>query len=513
MKKEKIAKFTKILVFIALILVIIINAWLCDDAYISFRVIKNFVNGFGLRWNTFERVQVFTNPLMVLSLIPFYYVTHEIYYTSIIFNIVTSSIAIYIVMFKMSKNDWISILIAILLLSSRSFISFTTSGLENSLTFLLLSIFYYLFFKKDIYEKKDILLLSFIGSLILLNRMDSILLIIPSFFYIFSKRNSKITLLKFLIYFIIGMIPFIIWECFSLIYYGFLFPNTYYAKLNTGISKKTYIINGLVYLVTILKLDPSTIIIILFGSLLSFVKARRKELGLIIGIIVSIIYIIYVGGDFMLGRFLTPAFFTAIILASKLKVNFFNNISFKLILFISILLFIGYNYNYQKRFSKTNSVELNGVADERAFYFNYTSLLNVGSEKYISHSSAIDSFPDIPNIYMSGNIGFQGYFAGNDTIIIDYLALGDPLLSKLPSTSKTLYRIGHIDREIPEGYIKSIYYKENMIEDENLKKYYDVLKIITQDKILSAKRFKTIIKYHLGKYDYLVKKYIEKQEN
>ena len=57
MKKEKL--FVTLL-FIILIVVIIINAWLCDDAYISFRVVKNFVNGYGLRWNIFERVQVFT---------------------------------------------------------------------------------------------------------------------------------------------------------------------------------------------------------------------------------------------------------------------------------------------------------------------------------------------------------------------------------------------------------------------------------------------------------------------
>jgi arabinofuranosyltransferase len=31
------------------------NAWLCDDAYISLRTVDNFVNGFGLTWNVAER--------------------------------------------------------------------------------------------------------------------------------------------------------------------------------------------------------------------------------------------------------------------------------------------------------------------------------------------------------------------------------------------------------------------------------------------------------------------------
>ena len=243
MKKNKI----RIFLLIALIIVIILNAWLCDDAYISFRVIKNFVNGYGLRWNIFERVQVFTNPLMVLLLIPFYTLTHEIYYTAIFFNIITVSIALYILLFKIAKNNYSATFITIAMLCSRSFIGFSTSGLENSLTFLLLSIFFYVLFKKEEYFKKDILTLSFIGSLILLNRMDSVLLIIPSFLYILKKRNKNINFFKFALYFLIGMIPFIMWELFAIIYYGFFFPNTYFAKLTTGISKWEYIKNGLKY--------------------------------------------------------------------------------------------------------------------------------------------------------------------------------------------------------------------------------------------------------------------------
>ena len=33
------------------------------------------------------------------------------------------------------------------------------------------------------------------------------------------------------------MLPLLAWELFSLLFYGFPFPNTYYAKLNTGIPK------------------------------------------------------------------------------------------------------------------------------------------------------------------------------------------------------------------------------------------------------------------------------------
>ena len=46
--------------------VLIRTAWICDDAYITFRTIDNFLHGFGLRWNVAERVQSFTHPLWLI---------------------------------------------------------------------------------------------------------------------------------------------------------------------------------------------------------------------------------------------------------------------------------------------------------------------------------------------------------------------------------------------------------------------------------------------------------------
>lgn len=48
---------------VAVFLVVLSVSYLDEDAFISFRVVDNFVHGHGLRWNIDERVQVFTNPL------------------------------------------------------------------------------------------------------------------------------------------------------------------------------------------------------------------------------------------------------------------------------------------------------------------------------------------------------------------------------------------------------------------------------------------------------------------
>ncbi len=47
------------------------RAWVCDDAYISFRTLENLLDGYGLRWNVDERVQVYTHPLWLLLVAPF----------------------------------------------------------------------------------------------------------------------------------------------------------------------------------------------------------------------------------------------------------------------------------------------------------------------------------------------------------------------------------------------------------------------------------------------------------
>ena len=43
-----------------LAVVILLMAWLSDDAYITLRVVDNAVNGLGLTWNPAERVQAYT---------------------------------------------------------------------------------------------------------------------------------------------------------------------------------------------------------------------------------------------------------------------------------------------------------------------------------------------------------------------------------------------------------------------------------------------------------------------
>ena len=57
--------------------VFLANSWIGDDAFITFRVVDNFVHGYGLTFNPDERVQAYTHPLWMLLLSAAYVATMQ----------------------------------------------------------------------------------------------------------------------------------------------------------------------------------------------------------------------------------------------------------------------------------------------------------------------------------------------------------------------------------------------------------------------------------------------------
>lgn len=52
-----------VMLSVAFILFCLNYFYVCDDAKITFRVAENFIQGYGLTFNTDERVQAYSNPL------------------------------------------------------------------------------------------------------------------------------------------------------------------------------------------------------------------------------------------------------------------------------------------------------------------------------------------------------------------------------------------------------------------------------------------------------------------
>ncbi len=315
--EEKWKKYQVVLPMIILVVylwVVLQRAWLGDDAYITFRTVDNAVNGYGFTWNTNERVQAYTHPLWMLTLTGFYYIFRNIYLVGIFLSVFVSLAAMVILVFKVSKTALGGIIAILVLTLSNAYVDFSTSGLENPLTNLLLVIFFWIYFRMESGLRK-LFFLSLVSSLGILNRMDTALMFIPPLVYDFFKLERK-QWFKGLIWMAAGLLPFLAWEVFATIYYGFPFPNTAYAKINGVIPLVNVLIQAKWYFIQSLKNDPITLVIILLIILGVLWKKERSLYPLVISILLYFIYIISLGGDFMGGRFFTaPLLIAAVILS------------------------------------------------------------------------------------------------------------------------------------------------------------------------------------------------------
>lgn len=483
------------------IFLLIKTAWLGDDAYITFRTIDNFVNGYGLRWNISERVQSYTHPLWLFLLASIYFFTREIFFTSLIFSIVISIIAVVILVWKFSPSWENKIIVLLALIFSKAFIDYSTSGLENPLTNLFL-VLYAIFYFKDGINKLNVFFLSLLFALIITNRMDCILLVLPSFVYYFFKNKSY----KYYPFLILGFLPFILWELFSLWYYGFPFPNTAYAKLNHGISQSEILIEGLKYFKVSFLLDPITLSIILFSVILVFVKRTKILIPLCLGIILYLCYVIWIGGDFMAGRFFTASFLVSLVVITTIP-NV-KRAEYITLLFIVISTgVLSLNNNLSKTHLDSNQ---ESIVDERLLYYKFSNLLAaIQGKEMPSHNWVVqgklakENHLKLVDLYSTG---FFGFYAGIDCHIIDKLGLCDPLLSKL--TCEMPWRIGHYRRKIPDGYKESLETGIYQIQDTALNEYYYNVKLITRGSLGSVKRLEAIWKMNIGQLKYLLNDYL-----
>src|SRR5690349_20195203 len=74
--------------------VIGLNAWLCDDAFITLRSVKHLIEGHGPVFNVGWRVQSYTHPAWMLLLAVAWAVTREAFWTTISVALVVSGAAL-----------------------------------------------------------------------------------------------------------------------------------------------------------------------------------------------------------------------------------------------------------------------------------------------------------------------------------------------------------------------------------------------------------------------------------
>jgi len=497
-------------------LLIIKYAWVSDDAVITLRTIDNFLKGEAfLRWNIAERVQSYTHPLWLMILTPFFAITREYYLTLLVVSIVISLLTVFF-LYKWSVNRLMFFILFPFLLYSIAFLDYTTSGLENPLSHLLVVVYIYFYFSKNVNYYKNATVLFLIASGLLLTRLDLAALVFPSLcLYLFRNRTVKHWVHAFA-----GTVPVLLWELFSLVYYGFLLPNTYYAKLNTGIETGEMIQQGLYYVIASLNKDPITMALIILGLFVVILKRDRRLIFLGVGVVLYFMSIVFAGGDYMIGRFLSAlvVFVVAMLLFGNtfeedvfvVPKNMFGIFAFVVIILCFLPLSKPILQVAPTR--EENRTLLNiGRESMEQYVFEGTRLATLNILKYkkwpVNNFLVDETVGQVKkgeNVIVAGTIGHGGLAVGPEVHIIDYLGLADPLLARLPAKYNPNWRVGHYRREIPVGYIESVQTGKNVIEDKQLAEYYEHIKWITRGPIFAKKRLEAIYLVNTGKLDHLI---------
>lgn len=162
----------RVVALTALLILLLRTAWVSDDAFITFRVINNFLGGYGLRWNVDDRVQVYTDPLFVLLISFCSWISGNVYLATIVLSLLLTLATFLVITWTASRAEVISALLILCL--SKSFVDFSVSGMENPLTDLAVALFLLAW-----WQRRGAFTLTLIAALSAVNRMDTVLLFLP----------------------------------------------------------------------------------------------------------------------------------------------------------------------------------------------------------------------------------------------------------------------------------------------------------------------------------------------
>ena len=323
------------------------NRFILDDAFISFRYAYNLVQGKGLVFNEGERVEGYTNFLWTLAMsIPLF-----LGYDPVSFSLVAGIIFFILSLiftFKLSSLIFNSrdmgLLTIILLGTNYTFSSYATSGLETQMQacIFVITVFILVTFLQT-HDWGPLILLQFslLLSAALLTRLDSALLVIVVLtITLYLIPTEKRVMVQKLMRISVLLVPLMIiiggWFIWKLSYYGSILPNTFYAKAMPSItSPKKGLYYICIFMISYLLIPFPFLFLAALKTF--FNKSNFKMIILSTVILLWLLYIVSVGGDFMEFRFMVPILPLLFILIVWLTFVFIQRTWIRLTLILLVL--------------------------------------------------------------------------------------------------------------------------------------------------------------------------------
>ncbi len=299
------------LVFVAYVWHAVALNYVVDDSFITFRYVKNFVNGNGLVFNPGERVEGYTNFLWAILLSPFLYAKSNInllvvaQVLGLLFGAATIVLVIRFSSLVERPFGPLSVVAGAFLALNSSFIAWSTGGLETTLfTFLIFAGAYA--YLSSIQTGKNLHIAPIIFALAAMTRPDGLLVfgVTSAHMLVNELRSGRGLISKrtigWVLAFAVVFVPYFVWR-FS--YYGYPLPNTFYAKMGSGGSQYR---RGIRYVLDYVQWSGVFVFVLALPLLIKrFKEAWVSYFVLLVG--VYLLYIIYVGGDGLaFFRFIVP---------------------------------------------------------------------------------------------------------------------------------------------------------------------------------------------------------------
>jgi len=473
------------------------NAWVGDDAYVTLRTVDNFVHGYGLRFNIAERVQTYTHPLWMLLLSAGFAVTGEGYYTTLAVSLAASLAALLVLALRVAPSPAASLAPLGVLLLSKAFVDYESSGLENPLTHLFLAVLAAEYCRRPERDASSFRL-GLAAAGLALTRPDAGLLAAPALLSVLAARRSARAAGSM----VLGLLPLAAWEGFSLLYYGSLVPNTAYAKLSHGVPRIELVTQGLAYVAHSFAIDPITPVTITAALALAWRRGGRRTRCMAAGAALYLAYTVLIGGCFMSGRLLSAPMFAAALVLGRIPVTGTGPRVAALAVGLVLGLAPGRSPLYTTRSygGETDRSRFpRGIVDERGWYFPASGLVHVfpgpgvPRHRYVARGLRATS-----PVLVTYTLGYTAFFAPRAIHVIDPYGLADPFLARLAADPAEPWRIGHFRRAVPAGYVETLEQGHNLLEDPDLAAYYDVVSHVTRGPLRDGARLRAALRLALG---------------
>jgi len=446
--------------------------WLADDASITSRVVANLTSGYGPNFNIGERAQAFTHPLWFLLSSGIAILTSNIQLSMIGLGVVCTSLTAWLLI--RGGGAVSALVVAGGFGFSFTLAEFGTSGLENPLSWLLILAMW------TLAKQGRLLLAAVAAGLAMANRLDLAIVAVP--FLFFWSLRSGVPVRMRLATLGISAIPPALWALFSWSYYGSPLPETFFAKVNTDIPMIDMLAQGAFYLFDLFRFDPVSGLLMLAGVVMAW-RGPTRETRILVscGVVLYSAYVVFVGGDFMSGRFWSVPIICGLAAVAERAstVSPRSLVASRPWLYglalpvVAVLLLVPLaaipivrSPNGDQVRGNAHGSENRGIVDEWSFYVvndgrgmgQWASGTRDGLERMHVALNGWTRNAVVTEIRVAcGNVGRLSVEAGPTVHYVVDCGLSDPFLSRIPfDPGHGPWRIGHFERDVPPGYGRAL---------------------------------------------------------